>query len=255
MNFWAWLIRGMTAVLLCAGLSGCLPSGQGEYEEEKESHYLTGKNYVNSMDYQGAVEAFEKAVEVNPRSGAAHFQLGCLYEEKEPKNPAAAIYHYEKFLQLRPAADQAEFVRQRINNCKQDLAKVVLPLPIPAGMQREFEQLANDNKRLREDNESLRAQLASRPQSFPTNPPAPSATRMVSRPPTLLSSGNPARPGGSVGGRTPASVGRTHVVRAGETPMAIARKYGIKLDDLLRANPGLNPRRMPVGKLLNLPPG
>ena len=41
------------------------------------------------MDYKGAIESFSKALEVNPRSAKAHFELGWLYEEKDP-DPAAA---------------------------------------------------------------------------------------------------------------------------------------------------------------------
>lgn len=252
MIFWVWFFRGLTVVLLGAGLSGCLPSVQGEYEDEKEAHYLAGKSCLSSMDYQGAVEAFEKAVEVNPRSASAHFQLGCLYEEKQPE-PAAAIYHYEQFLKLRPSADKAEFVKQRISNCKQDLAKLVMPLPIPAGLHREFEQLAQDNKRLREDNERLRAQLATRAPEAPSSFPAPPTARLAPVPPGDAATGTVSRPMAPVGGRPVATAARTHVVQSGETPMAIARKYGVKLDDLLRANPGLDPKRMRAGKTLNLP--
>ncbi len=228
-------------LVLCAGVNGCLPSSQGDFEEEKEAHYLAGKSCLNTMDFHGAIEAFEKAVEVNPRSASAHFQLGCLYEEKAPE-PAAAIYHYEQFLKWRPASDKAEFVKQRVVNCKQDLAKLVMPLPISAGLQREFEQLAQDNKRLREDNERLRAQWAGRAPVFATNPAVSVAARPLPNPPA----GNTARP-------PPA--GGTHKVQDGETLTAIARKYGVKLDDLVRANPGLDPRRMRAGKTLNLPPG
>ncbi len=249
MNFLVWWFRGLAAAMLCAGVSGCLPSSQGDFEEEKEAHYLAGKNCLNSMDFRGAIEAFEKAVEVNPRSASAHFQLGCLYEEKAPE-PAAAIYHYEQFLKWRPGSDKAEFVKQRVNNCRQDLAKVVMPLPISAGMQREFEKLAEDNKRLREDNESLRAQLAGRGRGlFPTNPPAPAAPRAAPNPPA----GNSARPLTADGGRAPTATARMHTVQGGETLTAIARKYGVKLDDLLRANPGLDPKRMRAGRTLNLP--
>lgn len=254
MKFSAGFVRSVAVAMLCMGLSGCLPSGQDEFEEEKEAHYLAGKSCLSGMDYRGAIEAFEKAAEVNPRSASAHFQLGCLYEEKVPE-PAAAIYHYERFLKLRPDSDKAEFVKQRVVNCKQDLAKLVMPLPIPAGMQREFEQLAEDNKRLREDNERLRAQLAGHPSMFLTNAPAPGVTRPVPNP-ASPAAGNSSRPlPPAAGGRVPAPVQRTHVVRAGETPMSIARKYGVKLDDLLRANPGLDARRMPAGKKINLPPG
>ena len=35
----------------------------------------------------------------DPRSGLAHFELGCLYDQADP---AAAIYHYEQYLKLAP---------------------------------------------------------------------------------------------------------------------------------------------------------
>ena len=46
---------------------------------------------------------------------------------------------------------------------------------------------------------------------------------------------------------------RTHTVTAGETALRIARRYGVSLDALLAANPGLEPRRMHVGQVLNIP--
>src|SRR5436853_235596 len=129
MRFLVWLSHLAVTVLLLASLNGCVPSNQSEMDEEKEPHFIAGRNSINSMDYHGAIDEFEKALEVNPHNGKAHFQLGWLYEEKEP-DPATAIYHYERFLKLRPNSENAEVVRQRITNCKQDLAKTVLPLPI-----------------------------------------------------------------------------------------------------------------------------
>ena len=43
------------------------------------------------------------------------------------------------------------------------------------------------------------------------------------------------------------------MVAAGETAVRIAHRYGISLDALLAANPGLEPKRMRVGQLLNIP--
>jgi len=79
-------------LLLVGGLtlSGCLPSGQSPVDEEKESHFLAGKSRVSELDYKGAIEAFEKALEVNPRSAAANFELALLYE-KRGTEPATAI--------------------------------------------------------------------------------------------------------------------------------------------------------------------
>src|SRR5437899_2558938 len=90
---------------------GCLPSGRGQLDEEKEPHFLAGKSRVSQMDYKGAIESFEKALEVNPRSAAAHFELGWLFDKNDAA-PATAIYHYDHYLALRPNADNAEIVKQ-----------------------------------------------------------------------------------------------------------------------------------------------
>jgi LysM repeat protein len=252
MMFPGWLFRGVLAVLLGLSLCGCMPSSQSLTDEEKEPHFLAGKSSINTMDYKGAIEEFEKALKVNPESGAAHFEIACLYVQKEP-DPAAAIYHFEQYLKLRPDAANAETVRQLILTCKQDLAKTVLPLPITPGMQHQFEQLADDNRRLREENEKWKTYFAGRV-STPTNPGGPPEIQVRTTPQS------PAAPAESstlsnrsVETRQPAVAARKHTVADGETPSSIARKYGVKLDALMAANPGLDPRRMRIGQTLNIP--
>jgi len=44
-----------------------------------------------------------------------------------------------------------------------------------------------------------------------------------------------------------------HVVAKGETLLAIAIKYGVQLDQLLAANPDIDPRFLSVGQSLNIP--
>ena len=51
--------------------------------------------------------------------------------------------------------------------------------------------------------------------------------------------------------RAPAA--RSHVVKAGEIPAAIARRYGISVQELMAVNKGIDPRRMRAGQTLNLP--
>ena len=241
-----------TALLLLAGLmlGGCLPSAPRD--EEKEPYFLAGKSRVNTMDYKGAIESFEKAVEVNPKSGPAHFELGWLFDQKEP-DPAAAIYHYERYLKLLPNSGKEEMVKTRILACKQQLAQTVSLGLVTEKQQREFELLAEENKRLREDVEKWRA-YALRLQSL-TNQPGPGwpAPRAVQS----STSGQPA-PAESVGAGSPptpnTATPRTHTVKAGETPGVIARKYGVKVDALMAANPKLDPRRLQVGQALIIPP-
>jgi LysM repeat protein len=257
-----WML--LWATLLAVG-TGCVPGPAGVMEEQKEPHYRAGKARVNSMDYAGAVEAFQRALEVNPRSASAHFELGWLYDVKVP-DPAAAIYHYERYLQLRPKAENADIVRQRILACKQELARAVLPLPITPGLQREFEQLADENRRLKHElarwqaytaeltqalsnavaaAQAARAELAATPTGSPRSAPSPaeSSTR-----PSTPSAGAP-----PAAATSHPSVARVHIVQPGETPSSIARRYGVSVQSLLDANPGLNPRRMRVGQQLNVP--
>lgn len=226
---------------------GCSPTGSSAADEEKEPQFLIGRSRVNSMDYRGAIEAFEQALETNPRSGAAHFELGWLYAEKE-SDPAAAIFHYETFLKLRPAAGNAETVRQHIFRLKQELAKGVLPIPPSSDVQRQLEQLAEENRRLREELDRLRLTPATAT-AVPTNRSAAPIGARVGAPTTPNSTTAPApqaKPGRPTGSRM-------HRVQAGETPAAIARRYNVKLETLLASNPGINPKRLQVGQSLTIP--
>src|ERR1041384_2590475 len=182
---WFRLTRITAVGLLAAAMTGCFSTGSGQTDEEKEAYFQTGRARVNGMDYGGAIEAFQKALEVNPHSGAAHFELGWLYAEKQP-DPAAAIYHYERYLALRPKADNAETIRQHILRLKQDLAKAVLPLPATPGVQRQLEQLMEENRRLQDELTRWRTDYARRGAMPPTNAPASDLAASRSAP----SSGN-----------------------------------------------------------------
>src|SRR5258706_16274143 len=152
--------RALFAVLVLGlGLSGCLPSGHRQLDEEKESHYLAGKSRVNALDYQGGLECFEKALEANPRSAPAHFEAGLLCE-KYKQDHAAAIYHFNRFLELKPDSGFAGVVTQHIMACKQELAKSVSLAPAQS-LQREFELLRQENKSLREEVEACLAKARS----------------------------------------------------------------------------------------------
>ncbi len=244
------------AVLICSGLllSSCLPSGQSRMDEEKDAHFLEGKRRVGELDYQGAIASFERALAVNPNSAAAHFELGWLLDQKQSE-PAGAIYHYEHYLKLRPGAENADIVTNRIAVCKQELARTVLLLPVTQNLQSDFEKLTEQNKALRVEADRWRAE-ANRLLALLNQSGGAAGQRMapapapVPVPPAGLSapeSNSPSKPAALA----PAS--HTHTVKAGETPSGIAKKYGVKLEALMAANPRLDPRRLRPGQTLNIP--
>ncbi len=263
MRFWIRFTFCALAALLGAALAGCAP-GQGQTDEEKEPHFVLGQSRVNAMDYPGAIDAFEQSLEANPQSAAAHFELGCLYEEKVP-DPAAAVYHYERYLKLSPNAGNADVIKQRIVGCKRQLAQDMMGLPSSSAAQQQLEKLAEQNRDLQKQVDQLQdtvkqwnayyaSQLAARsnspPQNIsiaPQNPgPAPDA---ISAQTAVTADSTPTKPAPQKSARP-----RTHTVVAGETAVGIARKFGVKLSALEAANPGMNPARIRVGQVLNLPP-
>ena len=51
----------------------------------------------------------------------------------------------------------------------------------------------------------------------------------------------------------PAASGKTYTVRAGDYPAKIAKAAGTTVPALMKANPGLNPSKLKVGQVLQLP--
>jgi LysM repeat protein len=242
-------------VLLCLGASGCFPSVRSPLDEQKEPHFLAGKARVNSLDYKGAIEAFEMALEANPRSASAHFELALLYEKGET-DFAAAIYHFEQYLRLRPEAENTEIVRQRAIACKQELARTVSLGPVTQTMQRDLERLTAENREMRRQLEAWQAFYTSHPQAV-TNPPA-----LIPSQPGVASASGSLRPGQATSGlasqpalarQSTAPAAKMHNVKAGESPYSIARQYGVKLAALLAANPNVDPKRLRIGQTLAIP--
>ena len=260
----AVILSRMAAPLLAVMLAGCLPGPQSELDEEKEPQYLEGKSRISGRDFRGAVESFEKAVQVNPRNARAHFDLGWLFDSAE-KDPAAAIYHYDRYLKLRPGAPNAETVKDRIVACKQELARTVSLGPIMISTEGELQQLREEKARLVE---ALRVATNAPVAVQPGTAPAAGSRQGTATPvrPANARTDSPAveARGGTPGHAAPVQAaaptivrqsptGRTHTVKSGESPAGIAKRYGVKADAVLRANPGLDARKLKVGQVINIP--
>ncbi|MDE3067900.1 MAG: LysM peptidoglycan-binding domain-containing protein [Verrucomicrobiota bacterium] len=227
---------------------------------------MEGEKRIDAADYRGAIHAFEESLEVNPQSAAAHFDLGWLYDQAV-RDPAAAIYHYERYLKLRPNAGNAALVQERIEVCKQELAAQVPPPLHLAAAQRLIEQLLAQELQLQDENRRLREALnrwnayCASLMAVRTNPtPAPEPSVVPPGPVQPTPAAVATRPAVThfdrleIPAAREAAASRTHTVVAGETATRIARRYGVSLESLLSVNPGLEPRRMAVGQVLNIPP-
>jgi LysM repeat protein len=244
-----WLIAA-----LCVVACGCMPSSEGPADEQKESFFRMGKARANALDQKGAIEAFEKAIDVNPQNGAAHFELGLLCEKE--LDFSAAIYHFERFLKLRPDSELAQTVQAMIMADKMELSKAVASTPVN---QSEMAKLTAENKRLQGEIDRLNAQIAqAAAQGQAPNPIRQGESSGLMPPRTGGGSGgagvseSPRQGSGGAGNIVRPM--RTHIVKAGDTPVSIARQHGVKLDALMASNRGLDPRRMKVGQTVTIPP-
>ncbi|HZM04115.1 MAG TPA: LysM peptidoglycan-binding domain-containing protein [Candidatus Saccharimonadales bacterium] len=234
-------------LLLLGCVGGCLP-GDNHLDEEKDPHFQRGRNLVSSQDFKGAVDEFEKALETNPRSAAAHFELGWLYDTKI-NDYAAAIYHYQKHLQLQPDSERASLVKERIRGCKQELANTEFPLPNNQNLQREVDRLNAENMALRQQVDSLRNRVSAAPLPTPIPSPAPAPAQPVH----YAAAPTPRLETPHAAGSFPPPRPRVHIVKSRETITSIAARYGVKPGVILSLNPHTDPRHLRVGQSLNLP--
>jgi LysM repeat protein len=285
------LRRVLILLPVCLLLAGC-DGFWGDGDDAKNALLTEAQAKKNQQDYAGAIALLEKALEANPHLARAHWELGLIYYQSTPEvqDAAAAIYHFRKLLQIAPDWKQAESVTNLINTCKLELAKTAplgppttaserLVAQLTASLQKvtasaqklaaekqqlqdvlartqvQWQQAAAENAQLRALVQRLQTPPAPVPQAgAPTNAPpvrpAPAGNLApLAATPARGQGINPAPPPRVM----PAPAPRLYRVKTGDSLSSIARAHGVKLADLMAANPGVEPRRLKVGAELKLP--
>ncbi|HEY8171843.1 MAG TPA: LysM domain-containing protein [Dehalococcoidia bacterium] len=93
-------------------------------------------------------------------------------------------------------------------------------------------------------------------QPLPTQPAAATSTTEAA-PPTAEATATTAAPPPTeppAATATASSLGQTYTVQSGDIPVTIAEKFGITVEALIAANPGINPTNLQIGQVLVIPP-
>src|ERR1041385_3000914 len=136
----------VTGMLLLCLINGCNPSVMSsDQQDEKNPYFQKGKAMFQKRDYKQAVKYYQQALEMDSKNAAAHLELGLLYEDKL-QDYAYAIYHYRRYLELRPSAEKADLVRQFVDRSQLALAASLTNTPIEAG--EEITRLRRENSNL-----------------------------------------------------------------------------------------------------------
>ncbi len=172
----------LLAGVVLLGLSGCGDSERFSYATETdEPNYREGQSLLKAGRRQEALTAFLKVIDKRRDDAPeSHLEVGLLYVQ-HINDPLSAIYHFRKYLALRPNSPQAPLVRQRIDAAIREFARTLPAQPLE-GQGSRVDLVATLDK-LKQENESLKQQLADsragrNGAQYPegTEPPAPVAS-------------------------------------------------------------------------------
>jgi len=229
----------LLVLLAGAVFTGCEPRESMPFTSEvDEPHYRRGSQLLKAGRTQEALAAFLKVIEKRGSNAPeSHLEVGLLYLQNI-KDPIAAIYHFRKFMELRPNSPQADLVRQRIETATKEFARTLPAQPLEGQLQRLdlmelVEKLQAENFQLKEEISRLRGLPASsRP--LVGNGETPSGTVAIEPdvlPATPVTPVGPPRSATSTQPQVtqppaarPGSV-RIHVVRQGDTLYRLSTQY------------------------------
>ena len=145
---------------------------------EQEVNYLRAKKLYDQQDFQAAAEFYKKTLSVNPDFARAHLELGLLCEDKLDDS-IGAIYHYRRYLELKPDSEKRQLVEDFIERAKLSMA-AKLPQP-PAVEPGELARLQNEKAALLQENATLRSRVAELEKSITVAAPTG-----IEAPPTVV---------------------------------------------------------------------
>ncbi|HTS19168.1 MAG TPA: LysM peptidoglycan-binding domain-containing protein [Verrucomicrobiae bacterium] len=254
----------IAAVLLLA--AACEPTGPvSDSDAEQDANYQRAKRLCEQKDFPAAATFYERALAVNPDFANGHLEVGLLYEN-QLADPISAVYHYRRFLELRPDSEKRQVVEDFIERAKVALTAKSPQSPIVDPS--ELTRLEGEKAALLQENASLRARISelekaandaptasAQPPSPSTAPavapsPMPTANVVMAAPPLTLTA--------DASTATESPRVRTYVVQRGDTLQSLAlRYYGSRSgwDRIFQANrSGLASKdQLKVGQVLIIP--
>ena len=153
-------------------LCGCGKDTQSsEAKEERNPLIKQGQAYMEIKDYNKAEDAFKKAIENDPGMARPYLDLATIYHQYKP-DYIKSIFYYDRYLEMRPDSEKAEFIKEQIQKVHKALYNDILTR---SGAY----QLKNECDRLQKENTELKRQLAAQPRSSTGTASQKSVTQTV----------------------------------------------------------------------------
>ena len=266
------LKKTIRTVLMTAVASGALVFAAGcseDIEGNEQTHptYVKAKQAREAAKYQDAADLLNDLLSKAPNSAFLHRELAQLYGDNL-YDFNRAIYHYERHLELAKTLSEEDksVVRSYIDAYKKKAAEDVIrsnPQLVPkqevvdnsailAEKDKMIEQLKDENKTKHEQYLQLyskyseaRKKLVEYAESRVNTEPVSTVTRTTANTESAEATATVTDAGDHL----------IYIVQSGDYPGTIAKKHGIKVRDLMKAN-GLteeSARKIKVGQKLKIP--
>ncbi len=211
-TLFSWIMLA-TAVGL---LSACgVSSERLDRRDERDPLIIRGDARKRAGDIDGAIELYQKALERKPQLALAHLKLAVEFDEYK-QDYLRAIYHYSRYLEMRPRAEKNELVEELIRMAHVSYL-ASLPNPPPGAIER-ISMLERENENLKRQIDEMSERLrAAREAGAPTErrtEERPSPRPEAAETPTVRPQPAPAE-----------AEARTYEVQRGDTLSRIAARF------------------------------
>ena len=169
---WCFFL-GLASLVL---FSACNPgNGPRIPTEEDEPNFRRGRQMERSGQNQIALEAFLKVIEKRGDDAPeSHLEAGLIYLN-HIKDPIAAIYHFRKYLEIKPNSLRAQQVEGLQKTAMRELAAKMPGRPFDAQLevQEQIEKLMAENATLRNEIARLTSGRSAAQATSPARNPPP----------------------------------------------------------------------------------
>jgi LysM repeat protein len=258
--------RLILTLLLTIFITGCAREAAQAVAETDERSYRRGKSLLREGRPQDALSAFLTVIDNRRDAPESHLEAGLIYLQTI-KDPIAAIYHFRKFLEFKPASQNSDIVRELIDTARKEFARTLPGQPFADQVDRmdlleRVERMQRENVELQQQIVNLNARLQSTENTLQQTRQALEQTRRAAE-----AAGQPVAPiviaSPSAGQTAPAAAGSrtppsTYTVQSGDTLSRISSQvYGTpnRWREIYEANRDTmaSPNSLRVGQELRIP--
>ncbi len=226
-------------IVLFGCLSGCSPD-VAILDRREQSDILMQRALAKAQtgDTEGAIHVYQKILDLNPSMARAHLDIAILFDDNR-NDPIRAIYHYQRYLELRPATEKRTMIESRMRLARHKLMSTLQKKRLE-GSPEDIAELKRQNAELRDRIAQLQVELEKAKAVSQARACEPTPPRPIDKQKSVF-----------VFTANPQQV--EYVVQPGDTLHTIARRYGIPLEWLAATNRLHDRNRIRIGQRLIIP--